>query len=51
MVEGWEAKREGGNSEIFNSKKILPAVGWRDEGRGRIEGRKGYRIPGARGTE
>lgn len=40
---------EGGNSEIFNSKKILLLALLKEEGR--VEGRKDYRIPGARVTD
>lgn len=40
---------EGGNSELFNSKKILLLALLKEEGR--VEGRKDYRIPGARVTD
>lgn len=34
--KGWEAKWDGSNSEMINSKETLPAIGWKDERMSRV---------------
>lgn len=34
--KGWEAKWDGSNSEMINSKETLSAIGWKDERMSRV---------------
>lgn len=39
VVEGLGRQTgDGGNSEIISSKKTVPAIGWRDDGRSGVSG-------------